>query len=141
MVYGETGTQPTSVYIQQRLLIFWHKLAIKGQNKLSNILYNLQRNIYLNENNYTSPWLDKIKYLLGNCGLSHIWENPTTIENHKFKRILKSSLDEIFRQKWLNDTMKNSHCRIYRIFKTNLNYLENYLIKLHLHERINLCKF
>ena len=45
------------------------------------------------ENYYTSPWLDKIEYLLDNCGMSHIWENPTIIENHTFKRKLKSSLD------------------------------------------------
>ena len=140
MVYGETGTKPISVHIQQRLLIFWHRLATEGQNKLSNILYNLQRNIYPNENNYTSPWLDKIKYLLNECGLSYIWENPSIIDNHTFKIKIKSSLDEIFRLKWLNDTMENNHCRIYRIFKTNLN-LENYLVKLDLHDRINLCKF
>merc|ERR1712030_50726 len=76
--------------------------------------YNLQRNVYPNEKNNTSTWLDKIK--------------------------IKSSLGEIFRLKWLNDTMENNHCRIYRIFKTNLN-LENYLVKLDLHDRINLCKF
>ena len=140
MVHGETGTTPIKIIIQQKILIFWHRLVTGDQSKLSIILYNTQKILFSIANEYKSPWLYNIKTLLNECGLTYIWDDPNVIENHCFKKLIKLRLDDIYNQNWHAEIMRSNACLNYRIFK-DINSLEFYLKNLDLKDRINLCKF
>ena len=140
MVHGETGTTPISIIIQEKLLIFWHRLVTGDQTKLSNIIYSTQKNLFVTPNEYKSPWLSNIKNILDRCGMTYIWENPNIIENHSFKKAIKLRLIDIYNQNWHAEVMRSNVCLNYRIFKET-KILEYYLKNLDLKERINLCKF
>ena len=140
MVHGETGTISIRVLINQKILIFWHRLVTGDQSKLTNILYNTQKTLFNIANEYKSPWLSNVNKLLNDCGMTYIWENPNVIENRCFKDAIKLRLFDIYNQNWHADIMRSNVCLNYRIFKDE-NHLQFYLKKLDLKNRINLCKF
>ena len=73
MILGELGCYPIKIEIQCRMLAFWYKLMIELQNgvsKLSCTMLKLQLHL-LEKGEHVFPWLDNIKTLLNNLGLTY----------------------------------------------------------------------
>ena len=143
IVYGETGTMPIDMTIENRMVNFWSRIVCGKNNKLSFIMYKLIRSMhYNNTSSFQSKWIAKIESILNNAGFSHYWldENLLHSNRNALKNNLKVRLSDMYRQKWHDDVWNNSQCTFYRMFKDNL-FFENYLEKLNSSDRINLCKF
>ena len=124
MVHGETGTTPIRILIRQKILIFWHRLVTGAQTKLTNILYNTQKLLFLTPNEYKSPWISNVKRMLDECGMTYIWENPDIIENHCFKKVIKLRLDDMYNQNWHAEIMRSNACLNYRILPKKFRFKE-----------------
>ena len=90
---------------------------------------------------YNFQWFNKLSQILDSCNFSNLWINQTqyTTKRH-LKPAIFSSLDNLEKQKWLNEVNTSNFCITYRIFKQDLKF-ENYLIKLPFFHRLNFSKF
>lgn len=140
MVYGEVGRLPLQHLIEQKIISFWLKLVCNDSDKLSNSMYRILYQLH-EENVYTSNWIQNIKSILDNNGLSYIWtyQNNITNRNATFN-LIKQQHRDISLHKWYNEVCSKSTCTDYKHYKNNL-YFEKYLTLLNDYERINLCKF
>ena len=71
MLYGDLGRYPVSIAIKKRTIDCWFNL-VSNENKLSSTLYKLMCNDHLKNNN-PYKWLDNVKSIFDECGLSFIW--------------------------------------------------------------------
>ena len=141
MILGELGCYPIKIEIQCRMLAFWYKLMIELQNgvsKLSCTMLKLQLHL-LEKGEHVFPWLDNIKTLLNNLGLTYLW-NRQTVSINVFKKIIKQRLKDQYIQTWSNDVNNNSICYNYRMYKDGFKF-ENYLISLDNPLRDSMMKF
>ena len=128
MLYGETGLQKISKFVDLRMLSYWYRIVNGKQSRICNILYKLARALHENDqSNYESQWIAHVKTLLDRSGYGEMWFNGNTplTEKH-YKHLLKQRWDDIWRQEWRNDVMQHRDCANYRIFKTEPT-LEPYL--------------
>ena len=139
MVYGELGRYPLNVTIQTRITSYWAKLLHGKNSKISSLLYKLGY-IHNSENRVKITWIEKVKNILDNCGLSNIW-SPQSFPNIKWiKSKVKLTLTDQFKQNW-SSTLQNSPKALnYRIYKENLQF-ENYLNILSKKDALILCRF
>ncbi len=72
MIYGELGRYPIDVDIKIRCIMFWYKLVIGKQSKISSILYRLTKKMF-EQGNTSFKWLNFIKSILDKCGYSFLW--------------------------------------------------------------------
>ena len=82
-VYGETGTFPLYVGVYTRMIGFWCRTLQGKSNKLSHKLLKLMYTLHEN-GLYEWPWLQHVKKVLDNCGLSNIWRSQASEENAKW---------------------------------------------------------
>ena len=78
MVYGELGAIPLDVDIKSRMLTFRARLCFGYKHKISNTIYSLlytldEKNILV----FKSEWIETMKTILNNCGLSGLWLNQS----------------------------------------------------------------
>ena len=72
MVYGDLGVCPLEVEIKVRIVKYWVRLITGKPGKLAYIMY--QCLLYLDTVGlYTSPWLNEVRSVLNNCGMSGVW--------------------------------------------------------------------
>jgi hypothetical protein len=72
MLYGELGRKPLKFLIQQKIISFWARIVTGKQTKISFLLHELMlRDQFLNGHNYT--WINNIKSILNNLGMSDTW--------------------------------------------------------------------
>ena len=72
MIYGELERFPVMSSLYSRMIGFWANLVCGNSNKISFKLYQIVRG-YLPEN----AWLNKIKTILQDVGLSNIWQSES----------------------------------------------------------------
>jgi hypothetical protein len=144
MVLGEIGQLPVSIDAKCRLLCFWFKLCLnyfEGSNKVSVLMLRLCQSAFDNSD-YKLPWLETVRTLLNNLGLSYIWINPQnylpSIDN--FKKLVKQKLHDQFIQEWKEKVDTCNICTTYRLFKTSF-CLEEYLLCLPMQLRRTFLKF
>ena len=70
MLYGDLGRHPVSFAIKKRFMLFFVQSCL--EQKLSSTLFKLMYNDHLKNNN-TYKWLDNVKSIFDECGLSFIW--------------------------------------------------------------------
>ena len=102
------------------MICYWAKLVCSNSS-------NLHTNIYRIVNRNTFAWLNFVKSILDECGLSYIWREQTCISATWLKKKVKTILIDQFIQNW-RETLFNSPKGLnYRVFKDTLD-LETYLV-------------
>ena len=139
MVYGELGQVEIAVAIQQRMVVFWSRIILGKQSKISYIIYRLLRGMMEN-GTYQSKWLSSVKATLNECGNQNLWSDENVASCEWVKLSLGLKLSDIFKQKWHDEVSDNRLCINYRIFKHE-HKMEKYLTLLDRGHRINLTKF
>ena len=155
MVYGETGSPPLVLTIKLKMINFWMRMVIGKQEKLMSKMYRVLLNLF-NNNVYKSPWLNFIKNILDNCGLTYVWDNQdkithftndmTVLEKNNMinvqfvKTAVKNIIHDQYIQKWRADINASEKCCLYKHFKLDFK-CEKYLTVLPSKLRIALCKF
>lgn len=139
MVYGELGAYPLYVSVKARMIGYWSKLIDTECTKFSSILYQL---LYHKHTFYSlnSSWINCMKSILDQCGLSYIWLSQNTVSNHLLSKHVKCILSEQFKQNWRSDVLNSPKASCYRIFKTE-HCFENYLDFLNDKNIKVFCKF
>lgn len=141
ILYGEVGKYKLNSLIERRMINYWIRIVNGKHSKLCYTFYKLVKVLHESENNtFHSKWLDRIKSILDNCGLSDVWLNQEEINSNWLKLALDIRLKDIDIQLWQNDIAENKACVFYRQIKENFES-EPYLKLLSNSERINLCKF
>ena len=79
------------------------------------------------KNNNTYKWLDNVKYIFDECGLSYIWRAQSVYGSKELicNRI-EMSLKDQFKQKWHSAVTESPKCFNYKLLKTDHTY-ENFL--------------
>ena len=72
VVYGELGEYPVEVIINTIMIGYWSSLIISKTTKLS-MLMNTSLLFLDSTGMYSSPWINHIRNILNNCGMSGIW--------------------------------------------------------------------
>jgi hypothetical protein len=139
MVYGELGRYPLKYSINTRMISYWGRLLTGKENKLSVVLYKTM--LKQSSNNVESyQWLDKVKSILNECGLSYVWENQTFSSLSWLKHSVQQISQDQYKQNWHSDVTEGRKCLNYRIFKTKF-ILEPYLLSLPENLRRKMSKF
>ena len=94
MINGELGIKEIEEYTENRMLNFWCSIATEDESKISTILYKWTKALY-DRNKFKSAWLDKIKTILDNIGMSSIFNNVANINKVWFKNTIKLKLNDI----------------------------------------------
>ena len=79
MLNGELGLKCIDEYVDNRMLNFWCNVATGDENKISTILYKWIKVLDIKEPPQKSPWLDKIKSILNNIGMSNIYDSINSV--------------------------------------------------------------
>ena len=142
MVLGEVGCYPVSLDAKCRLLCFWFKLCIdvcNGSTKISVLMFRLCSQLFLSSE-YKLSWLNTVRSLLNDLGLSYMWLYGYSYSLHYFKNLVKQRLRDQFLQAWHQSINEQNSCITYRIFKESFCF-EDYLLSLPPVFRLDLCKF
>ena len=142
MVLGEVGSFPVSLDAKCRLLCFWYKLCIdfnNNSNKVSVLMFRLCYSLFFNSE-YKLSWLNAVRCLLNDLGLSFIWSHGCSYSLVYFKNLVKQRLRDQFLQSWYESVYDHNICTTYRIFKEKFCF-ENYLLHLSPLVRRNLLRF
>ncbi len=141
MVLGELGRMPLQYTVWCRMLGFWYRMLTGNKNKISCIMYKLLLNLDI-DNVLDSEWLNKIQYILNECGMSEMWinqDNVRTMSFVQFKNLYKDKLKKYFVEQWLSSLEQSTKCSLYRNFKTDL-VVEKYIVEVKEPFRTNLVK-
>ena len=82
MIYGETGTTPLHITIEERMVGYWLQIIIGSSSKLNYQIYKYILHLVM-QNVYSSQWIRKIKEILQRCGLFNIWVAQYTCRGFK----------------------------------------------------------
>jgi exonuclease III len=139
MVYGELGCFPLRVYVNTRIIGFWGRLLTGLENKLSFIMYKAMLKLN-SEDSGNFKWIENVKSILNNLGLSNVWETQSFPSLLWLKQcVLQRSKDQ-YTQLWFSQVAEGRKCINYRIFKS-LFTIEPYLLILPDKLRIQLSRF
>ena len=89
--------------------------------------------------NVNFKWINHIKSIFDNVGLSYVWNQPNPIHLFELKLTVKQKLTDQFIQKWYNLIATSSRGNLSGKFKMEFK-LENYLLKLSPNERALITK-
>ena len=138
MIYGEVGKLPLQVSVDKQLIAYWFRVLNKDVHTCAYMVYRIALNLFRRDE-YKSQWLKRVKYILDSCGLSYMWYNQHEIPTEQCKVIIHRRIEDIALQKWNTDISTSSMCRMYRLFKKQLDF-ENYLLYSNCRDRISLSK-
>ena len=116
MIYGELGRYPLNINIKLHIIHNWSKLIYGKQEKLPVLLYNFSRHKYGND----ISWLNNVRTILDECGMSIIWETQCFLSNAWLYANVKQSLIDQFRQSWHTKIQESPKALNYRMFQENL---------------------
>ena len=128
MLYGELGRFPIAITIKKRIISFWSKLLLDKASKLSHRLYSVLYNNF-NNNHYDFPWLQNVKSILDEVGMSNIWTYQHPQNSIWLSKTVYQKLQDQYRQSWSAALNESPKCLNYRIIKTEHKF-ENYLIRM-----------
>ena len=81
---------------------------------------------FSNTKNFEFTWINYVKSIFENAGLSYIWLQQMYIEPEYLRYILKLNLRDIFIQNWFSQIENSSRGEFYCIFKRKFK-IETYL--------------
>ena len=139
MINGELGIKEIEEYTDNRILNFWCNIATGDESKISTILYKWIKALY-DRKKFKSAWLDKIKTILDNIGMSSTFNDVANINKVWFKNTIKLKLNDIYNQNWSNSVFNNSICLNYRVM-SDRKHLQEYLLRLPSQYMYAICKF
>ena len=115
MIYGELGRFNLEIEIKCRMIAFWAKIMSDDNDKYSRQLYLITQQLY-EKKLIKCKWLDFVKGILNECGLSYIWDKEhfqkTNVTWLKIK--IKQTLQDHFKQKWNADIQNSNKAINYR---------------------------
>lgn len=137
MVNAELGRLPLQIIIKTRMIVYWNKLIVGKENKLSFKLYQFMLNIPI----FQSKWITQIKNILTETGRLDLWYNQHNIQGLDIKHIIKQALIDQYYQNW-NHALHNSSkgATNYSIYKTSICF-EKYFNLLNKKYFLQLVKF
>ena len=139
MVYGELGVFPLDIYIKGRMIGYWSRLITGKNAKLCYVVY--QCLLQLDRVGlYTSPWLDCIRKICNDCGMSGLWLLQEIPNTKWVKKAVELKLKDQWLVAWRQNLQTKSLCSNYRMFKIDFG-MEKYLSKLTKGDRILVAKF
>ena len=138
-VYGELGVYPLHITIKCKMINYWSRLIMGKNTKLSYVMYRCLFQLYT-DNIYMSPWLECIRNICIECGMSGVWMSQTVNNPKWFGKAVKQKLRHIWITKWYRNITSRAVCSTYKLYK-EVYGMEEYLVKLTKHNRICLSKF
>ena len=126
-IYGELGRYPLPVMVQTKIVNYWCKLINSPNSRLNVLMYNTLHDMYKN-NVYNSKWLMNVKMILDSCGLTHVFNEGTNVNQNWLKMKVKRCLEDQFQQKWISEMSSHTLYDNYRNVKDRFMF-EDYLIK------------
>ena len=97
-------------------------------SKLSHRLYSVLYNNF-NNNQYDFPWLQNVKSILDEVGMSNIWTYQHPQNSIWLSKTVYQKLQDQYKQSWSAALNESPKCLNYRIIKTEHKF-ENYLIRM-----------
>ena len=85
-------------------------------------------------------WINLIKSVFDNCGLSYVWDTQNFVSNTWLYNTVKQKLTDQFNQSWNSQVQNSPKALNYRIFKEKFEF-EHYLKVLDHKKAIGLCRF
>lgn len=138
IVYGELGEFPIAVDINLAMIGYWTRLITGKTTKLSYVMYKCL--LHLDQAGlFTSPWLNHIKSICNNCGLSGVWLTQNVIDPRGFKLAVERQLKDQWVTQWNEHLTNKAICSTYRTYKS-VFCIEDYLLKLEKGDRIIMTK-
>ena len=116
MIYGELGRFPVMSSLHNRMTGFWADLVCGNSNKISFKLYQIVRG-YLPEN----AWLNKIKTILQDVGLSNIWQSESVPSKKWLRCTVNRKLSDQYIQIWSQFKSTSGKANVYFSLKTKSN--------------------
>jgi hypothetical protein len=119
MIYGELGRYSMEIQIKTRMIFYWSKLISGKETKIALLFYKLGYTVN-QELGGKIEWIENIKNILNNCGISNVWVNQH-IDNKKWlKARVKLTLTYQFKQNWQATVQTSPKALNYRIYKNEL---------------------
>ena len=122
MIYGEVGAYPLYCSAKSQMINYWINILCSKNNKLTSILYTLIFSETYIDPNFSSNWLNCIKVILDDCGLSYVWISQEMRNKMWLENYVKQNLKDQFLQRWKSDVENSSKSLCYRIYKTDFGY-------------------
>ena len=114
IVLCELGRHKIAQTIDNRMFNYWVKINCEKSSKLTNVLYQLLRNLH-EQNIIQSPWLNKIKSILNNSGMNYLWDlDPSYLNKIWLKGTMKIRQSDIGCQELNSEIANSSQCTIYK---------------------------
>ena len=139
MVYGELGRCPLKLYVYNKMLSYWCRIVNSKENKFSHLMYKLMYELD-KKAVCKFKWLDCVKNILDNSGLSYIWITQDPGRPSWLKKIVTNTLKDQFKQQWAGEIHESRKCINYRMFKNSLE-IEPYLTMLDCNLRRQIARF
>ena len=108
MIYGEVGEYPLYCSVKSQMINYWINNLCSKNNKLTSLLYTLILSKTYIDPNFSSNWLNCIKAILDDCGLSYIWISQEMRNKMWLKNYVKQNLKDQFLQRWKSDVENSS---------------------------------
>ena len=129
LLLGETGFLPLEYYIKIKMINFWITLISGQRDKISFKIYILCLTLF-NEGKLNFEWLEYIKSIIIECGLSYVFTRQLEFDlkwlKNTFLNQIKVALKSLILQKWGNEVENASKCFYYRHFHSKPT-LQKYL--------------
>ena len=99
------------------MISYWYKLNLGNQSKISSLSYKLLYIKDFQNKTFTCAWLNKIRCILNDCGMSYIWNMQNCISDKWLKLVVKNNVVDQFKQTWTSMIGNSSKGDNYKLFK------------------------
>ncbi len=94
IVYGELGTYPIEIDIKCRKTNYWVSILTGNTTKFAYLIYQCLCGLYMSEI-YKSQWVETIKTICLECGLSGLWLSQQASCPQYFRYITRRTLKDL----------------------------------------------
>ena len=113
MVYGETGRFPLCINARLRCIKYWLKILKMEESRLPKRVYVMM----LNSVEHKWLWTSKVRRLLVDCDLEHVWAAQHVNDEATFLKDVRNKLTYVFYEEWERRIMVSNRYDFYRQFK------------------------
>jgi len=122
MIYGDTGRYPLYIGATMRTLKYWLRILRMDESRLPHRVYTMM----MNNIETGANWAFKVRELLQNNNLSHVWWAQRVNDETSFLCRMKEGLVNTFKETWLCKLQSSERYSFYREIKSTWE-VENYL--------------
>jgi len=127
-VFAELGRYSMLIQVKRRMLNFWARIISGKQMKLSFVMYQITRNLYM-KGRHDSPWLLFVKKTLDECGLTYVWMQQAVLPTKAFSGQVKRILCDQYQQTVISHINNDDQYVNLRMYKSDVK-CEKYLCQL-----------